>query len=164
MNIGDIISVVVTEVGQYGAYVVAPNELTGFIDWYEFSWIESTIDYKHPEEVLSVGQAIKVKVYGFHSDGKFAASIKRLDESANPWLKMEKEEIGANFDGDIIAVAEWGVIARHPYNMTVWCRYAKNDSKTNYEVGDRIRIQIEEIDRNRGVRGTIKNTQRPETV
>ena len=67
MKIGDVIKVAVTKVEDYGAYVVTNEHKVGFIDWYEFSWIEFICDPKMPPDVLEVGQMIEVKIYGFRS-------------------------------------------------------------------------------------------------
>ena len=129
LKIGDVINVAVTDVQNYGAYVVAQDQQTGFIDACEFSWIEFRCDPKMPQDVLSVGQMTNVKILGFRSDGVFSASIKRLDENANPWLKMTHDQIGKQFEGEILSVCDWGLIVRHPFNMSVWCPYLKRTIK-----------------------------------
>ena len=156
MKIGDVISVEVTNVQDYGAYVVAQDQQTGFIDWCEFSWIEHRCDPKMPRDVLAIGQMIEVKIHGFRSDGIFAASIKRLNENADPWLKMTDDRVGEQFAGEILTVCDWGLIVRHPVNMSVWCRYCEGQSKTSYQAGDSITILIEKVDSDRGVKGIIK--------
>lgn len=155
MKIGDVISVVVTDVQNYGAYVVTHDGQTGFIDWYEFSWIEHRCDPKMPRDVLSVGDAIEVKIYGFRSDGHFAASIKRLNENADPWLRMTSDQVGAQIDGEILSVCDWGLIVRHPLNISVWCPYLKEQTKTNYKTGESVAVLIEKVDPERGVMGKI---------
>ena len=155
MKIGDVISVAVTEVQDYGAYVVAHDQQTGFIDRNELSWIEHRCDPKMPHDVLAIGQMIDVKIYGFRSDGHFAASIKRLNENADPWLGMTRDQVGKQFDGEILTVCNWGLIVRHPFNVSVWCPYLKEQSKTNYKTGDSISILIEKVDPEHGVMGKI---------
>ena len=61
MKIGDVIKVAVTEVENYGAYVATSDHKIGFIDWFEFSWMEYRCDPKMPQEVLEIGQLIDVK-------------------------------------------------------------------------------------------------------
>ena len=155
MKIGDVIKVSVTDVQDDGAYVVSGDQQAGFIDWYEFSWIEYRCDPRMPRDVLAIGQMIDVKVYGFQSNEYFAASIKRLNKDADPWLKMTQEQVGEKFDGEILSVGDWGLIVRHPFNIPVSCPYPKDQPKTNYRTGDSISVLIEKVDDTKGVLGKI---------
>ena len=155
MKIGDVISVAVTDVQDYGAYVVAQDQQTGFIDWHEFSWIEHRCNQRLPRDDLAIGQIIEVRVNGFRSDGIFAASIKRLNKNADPWIEMKGDQVGEQFDGEILTVCDWGLIVRHPVNISVWCPYLKGQSKTDYQTGESVSILIEKIDSKHGVQGKI---------
>ena len=86
MRIGDVVNAVVTAVGSYGAYVQTEDGQDGFLHWPEISWIEFDCDPRMPEDILKIGQKIKLKVYGFRADGKFSGSIRQLDEDGDPWL------------------------------------------------------------------------------
>ena len=157
MRIGDVVNAVVTAVGSYGAYVQTEDGQDGFLHWPEISWIEFDCDPRMPEDILKIGQKIKLKVYGFRADGKFSGSIRQLEEDGDPWLKISTEQVGSYVDCEILKVCEWGLIVRHPVNISVWCRFSSGESKTGYAVGEMVGITIEAIDPNQGIKGKIQS-------
>lgn len=104
---GDVIDGVVTNITNFGAFIDLGG-LEGLVHISELSWGR----VKHPSEILSVGQKVKVMVIQVSEEqGRIALSLKRLRE--NPW-----EFIAKNLSqGDLVEVTisnivKYGAFAR----------------------------------------------------
>lgn len=79
LEVGDAISVVVSNVESYGAFVDLGNDIEGFLHVSEISWDKNI---KHPNQYLKTGQEIVVEVIEIDSKGrKLRVSQKNLTES-----------------------------------------------------------------------------------
>ena len=73
----------------YGAFVNLGEGIDGLL---HISQIASDKRLKHPNEVLKVGDTVKVKVTGV-KDGKISLSMRALDESAPAPKPVEEEKV-----------------------------------------------------------------------
>lgn len=88
VEVGSIVEGKVTGVKKFGAFVLLPTGETGMVHISEVSneYIEELAD------VLSEGQAVKVKVLSVNNDGKIALSIKRTQ--AAPPKRQQRADTG----------------------------------------------------------------------
>lgn len=86
INEGDILTGTVESLKDYGAFVKLESGATGLLHVSRISW--KRVD--KPEDVLTVGQEVKVKVVKKES-GKISLSIKDLEERPEGAKKFDKE-------------------------------------------------------------------------
>ena len=104
---GDITDGVVTNITNFGAFIDLGG-LEGLVHISELSWGR----VKHPSEVLTVGQKVKVMVIQVDEEhGRIALSVKRLSE--NPWEVVAKNlEQGDLVEVTISNIVKYGAFAR----------------------------------------------------
>jgi len=97
----------VTSVAEFGAFVNI-NGADGLVHLSELSWER----IQHPNEVLEVGQEVKVKVISVDKDKKrIGLSIRALQ--GDPWHeKVEKFKVGQLIEGTITRLTKFGAFAR----------------------------------------------------
>jgi small subunit ribosomal protein S1 len=97
----------VTSVAEFGAFVNV-NGADGLVHLSELSWERVA----HPNEVLEVGQEVKVKVISVDKDKKrIGLSIRALQ--GDPWhSKVEKFKVGQLIEGTITRLTKFGAFAR----------------------------------------------------
>ena len=97
----------VTSLADFGAFVNI-NGADGLVHLSEISWDR----INHPEEVLKVGQEVKVKVISIDQDRKrIGLSIRQLKE--DPWLdRIEEYRVGQLVEGEITRLTKFGAFAR----------------------------------------------------
>lgn len=94
LEVGDAISVVVSNVESYGAFVDLGNDIEGFLHISEISWDKNI---KHPSQHLKTGQEIVVEVIEIDTKGRrLRVSAKNLIEK--PFVRFCK----AHKEGDVI--------------------------------------------------------------
>ena len=102
---GQIIEGIVSNIVPYGAFVT--------IGGVDFLLHINEISWKHiesPDEVLKIGDVIKVAVLSVNKDTKkINLSLKCLQN--NPWddLKNEKLKIGDVFEGKVVNILDYGI-------------------------------------------------------
>lgn len=104
---GDIRSGRVTSLAEFGAFVNI-NGADGLVHLSEVSWDR----IQHPNEVLKVGQEVKVKVISVDREKKrIGLSIRQL--TPDPWGdKSAKYQIGQLVEGTITRLTKFGAFAR----------------------------------------------------
>ena len=97
----------VTSVADFGAFVNV-NGADGLVHLSELSWER----IQHPNEVLEVGQEVKVKVISVDKDKKrIGLSIRAL--KGDPWNdKVSKFKVGQLVEGTITRLTKFGAFAR----------------------------------------------------
>jgi len=149
---GDIIQGTVTRVQPYGAFVRVAPELEGLVHVSELNWSKTL----SPEEVVSPGDTVKVKVLNIkdqeHGGQRIELSMKQTQ--ADPW-----EEAANRFKpetlvtGTVTRIADFGVFVEiapgieglvHISEMS----YIKRVHKPEDEVspGDRVTVVIKDVD------------------
>jgi small subunit ribosomal protein S1 len=104
---GDVRSGRVTSLADFGAFVNIDGA-DGLVHLSEISWER----IEHPNEVLKVGQEVKVKVIGVDQDRKrIGLSIRQLQK--DPWaLKVSSLKEGQLVEGTITHLTKFGAFAR----------------------------------------------------
>jgi small subunit ribosomal protein S1 len=107
LNEGEIRSGRVTSLADFGAFVNI-NGADGLVHLSEISWDR----VQHPNEVLEVGQEVKVKVIAVDRLKKrIGLSIRALQD--DPWQsKVEKFKVGQLIEGAITRLTKFGAFAR----------------------------------------------------
>lgn len=97
----------VTSIADFGAFVNI-NGADGLVHLSELSWER----VQHPNEVLTVGQEVKVKVISVDKEKKrIGLSIRALQ--GDPWHdKVEKFKVGQLVEGTITRLTKFGAFAR----------------------------------------------------
>lgn len=103
LEVGMIVRGVVTNITRFGAFVDLGG-LEGLIHVSELSWGR----VGHPEDVVSCGQELEVKVLSIdQAQGRVALSLKEL--MPDPWKDVEqKYQIGDIVEGDVTNVVRFG--------------------------------------------------------
>jgi small subunit ribosomal protein S1 len=97
----------VTSLAEFGAFINV-NGADGLVHLSEISWDR----VQHPNEVLEVGQEVKVKVINVDRDKKrIGLSIRQLQD--DPWTsKVQKYSVGQLVEGVITRLTKFGAFAR----------------------------------------------------
>ena len=86
MQVGLVTEGTVESLQAYGAFVNLGNGIDGLV---HISQITNAKRLKHPKEMLSVGDKVKVKIIGI-KDGKVSLSMKALEDQAPVAIEEEK--------------------------------------------------------------------------
>lgn len=103
LSVGDIVEGKVMRFTDYGAFVDIGG-IDGLLHISEISWGK----LKHPQEVLSIGDIIKVKVLSMNQEkGKISLGLKQI--TPEPWSVInEKYEVGSIVTGKVVQIKEYG--------------------------------------------------------
>ena len=104
---GDVRTGRVTSLADFGAFVNIEGA-DGLVHLSEISWER----IQHPNEILKVGQEVKVKVISVDQDRKrIGLSIRQLQK--DPWIdRVEKLKEGMLIEGTITHLTKFGAFAR----------------------------------------------------
>ncbi|MBK04755.1 MAG: hypothetical protein CL920_13150 [Deltaproteobacteria bacterium] len=142
------IEVEVEEVHSYGAWVTFGG-LTGYIDFVEVSW-EQII---HPEEVLKVGCAEKVRVLLCFNPPKedlagrriyFVCSPKQAHPEDNPWSEEQRPSIGQSMTGKITSRTDYGAFVSFESGL-VGLLLREKELRQN-DIGSELTVRVYELD------------------
>ena len=89
LKVGLVTEGTVESLQTYGAFVGLGNGIDGLV---HISQITNTKRLKHPKEMLSVGDKVKVKVTGI-KDGKISLSMKACEEPTEAPRRVEEEHV-----------------------------------------------------------------------
>ena len=100
---GQVIEGVVKNITDYGAFVDLGG-LDGLLHVTDISWKR----VNHPQDVLSVGQSVKVQVIRFNRETqRISLGMKQLE--ADPWDGVEiKYPVSAKFTGRVTNITDYG--------------------------------------------------------
>lgn len=103
LHVDDIVEGTVMRFTDYGAFVDIGG-IDGLLHISEISWGK----LKHPQEVLSIGEKINVKVLSMNSEkGKISLGLKQ--NQPEPWSVInEKYEVGQVVQGKVVQIKEYG--------------------------------------------------------
>ena len=103
IQVGDIVEGTVMRFTDYGAFVDIGG-IDGLLHISEISWGK----LKHPQEVLSVGQKIKVKVLSMSAEkGKISLGLKQT--IPEPWSVIDENyAVGDVVKGKVVQIKEYG--------------------------------------------------------
>jgi small subunit ribosomal protein S1 len=114
--------------------------LEGLVHISELSWDK----IGKPEEIVSVGDNVKVKVIG-KKNGKLALSIKQTQK--DPWEEAEKRyPKDKKVEGKVVRVSDFGMFVSLEPGVEGLVHITKIPPTKKFEVGDDVNVVIEEID------------------
>ncbi|MGK5089676.1 30S ribosomal protein S1 [Bdellovibrionota bacterium FG-2] len=145
---GSIVTGTVKNITEYGAFVDLGG-MDGLLHITDMSWGR----IKHPSELFSVGDEIKVKVLKYDRE-KERVSLGMKQVSPNPWDDVEyKFPVGVKVKGKIVSLKDYGAFVEledgiegliHVSEMS-WTERVKHPSKV-INVGDEVECKVLEVD------------------
>jgi len=104
---GDIVEGRIISLAPFGAFVDVGGA-DGLVHLSELTWKR----IEHPNEILKVGQTVKVQVLGVDKERKrIALSMKRLED--DPWSRvLQQYKIGQLVEGTVTKLTKFGAFAR----------------------------------------------------
>lgn len=147
---GDIVEGTVMRFTDYGAFVDIGG-IDGLLHISEISWGK----LKHPQEVLTIGQKVEVKVLSMNNEkGKISLGLKQT--KPEPWSIIdEKYQVGQVITGKIVQIKEYGAFVELEPGLDGLVHISEIAHKrvTNIadeiSVGQEVSANILEIDRDR---------------
>jgi 4-hydroxy-3-methylbut-2-enyl diphosphate reductase len=150
IHVGDVIDGKVMRFTEYGAFVDIGG-IDGLLHISEISWGK----LRHPNEVLSLDQEIKVKVLSMNKE-KEKISLGYKQNLPEPWSVIhEKFEVGQVITGKAVQVKEYGVFVELEPGLDGLVHISEiafkrvNNIADEIEVGQTITAKILEIDQDR---------------
>ncbi len=144
---GDAITVTVSNIENYGAFVDLGNDIEGFLHISEISWDKNV---KNPADYLNVGDQIDVEVIEINpKTHKLRVSLKALQPK--PFEEFVKNyHEGDVVEGEITSLTDFGAFVRigqvegllHNQDVS-WEKGAK--AKDLFNVGDKVEVKIAKI-------------------
>ncbi len=152
LRAGDTVSVTVSNIEPYGAFVDLGEDLEAFLHVSEISWEKNV---KHPKDYIEIGQVVDVEIIEIDKQQR------RLRVSRKTLLPKPIDQfISANRTGDVItgtvssvtdfgAFLKIGAVEGLLHNQEI--SWEKSDSaKDLYKAGDEVEVKIIKIDRENG--------------
>lgn len=152
INIGKIITGIVTAITDYGAFLEIKEGIEGLLHVSEMSWDQQL---KTAKNFVKIGQKLKCIILNIDKDDKkIFLSTKRLEK--DPWNdKIKDFIIGNKYKGTISKILKnnygleiklnkniYGILLN---NDIIWESNIENLS-LNYKIGDKIKVKIISID------------------
>ncbi len=149
LDVGDAITVTVSNFESYGAFVDLGNDIEGLLHVSEISWNKNL---KNPKELLTIGEDINVEVIELNVEQKrLRVSLKNLQEK--PFTKFTKtHNVGDLVKGKIATITDFGAFVTigevdgllHNEESS-WDSNAK--CKALFKKGDEVEAKIIKIDK-----------------
>ena len=149
LEVGDTITVTVSNFESYGAFVDLGNDIEGLLHISEISWNKNL---KNPKDVLTLGEEINVEVIELDiAKKRLRVSLKNLQEK--PFTKFLKEhKVGDVLKGKVATLTDFGAFITlgdvdgllHNEEAS-WESNAK--CKSVYKKGDEVEVKIIKIDK-----------------
>lgn len=165
LNVGDVVEGTVMRFTDYGAFVDIGG-IDGLLHISEISWGK----LKHPQEVLTIGDKINVKVLSMNAEkGKISLGLKQT--TPEPWSIIdEKYEVGQVIEGKILQIKEYGAFVELEPGLDGLVHISEVAHKRvgnisdELEVGQVVQAKILEIDKERKrISLSIRETLEPPT-
>jgi len=104
-SISDKVQGTVVNIMPYGAFIELEKGIEGLVHISELSW---TKKYKHPNEVLAIGDKVEAVVLGIDKENqKISLGLKQLE--SNPWVDIESRyPVGTKVKGKIRNMTDYG--------------------------------------------------------
>ncbi len=145
---GKVIEGTVKNLAEYGAFVDLGFNVDGLLHITDMAWKR----VKHPSEIVSVGDKIKVKVLKYEPENtRVSLGLKQLGE--DPWQNIaERFPVGEKIKGKVTNLAEYGCFVEiadgveglvHVSEMD-WTNKNVHPSKV-VSVGDEVEVKVLEI-------------------
>ena len=145
---GQVVEGIVKNLTDYGAFIDLGG-IDGLLHITDMSWGR----VNHPSDILSVGDAINVKVLKFDKE-KERVSLGLKQTSTDPWLDVEKTfPVGAKVTGKVVSLTDDGAFIElgdgiegliHVSEMS-WTKRVKHPNKV-LNVGDEVESVVLALD------------------
>lgn len=150
LNVGDIVEGKVMRFTDYGAFVDIGG-VDGLLHISEISWGK----LKHPQEILSIGEIINVKILSLNREkGKISLGLKQT--TPEPWtLVGTKYQVGQIVKGKVVQIKEYGAFVELEAGLDGLVHISEIANKRvenvsdEVSVGQEISAKIMEIDNER---------------
>ena len=150
LQVGDIVEGTVMRFTDYGAFVDLGG-IYGLLHISEISWGK----LKHPQEVLSIGDKVKVKILSMNDEkGKISLGLKQT--TPEPWSVInEKYQIGQVVSGKVVQIKEYGAFVELEPGLDGLVHISEvahkrvNDIADELTVGQTVDAKILDIDTER---------------
>lgn len=150
LSVGDVVEGVVMRFTDYGAFVDIGG-LDGLLHISEISWGK----LKHPQEALSIGEKINVKILSMNAEkGKISLGLKQT--IPEPWSVIdEKYEVNQIITGKVVQIKDYGAFVELEPGLDGLVHISEVAYKrvTNIadeiSVGQEVKAKILEIDKER---------------
>ena len=150
IHVDDIVKGKVMRFTDYGAFVDIGG-IDGLLHISEISWGK----LKHPQEVLSIGEEINVKILSMNAEkGKVSLGLKQTQPE--PWSVIEeKYEVGQVVKGKVLQIKEYGCFVELEPGLDGLVHISQishrrvNDINEEVSVGQEVEAKILEIDKDR---------------
>lgn len=145
---GSIVTGVVRNLTQFGAFVELEEGIDGLIHISDMSWTQKI---RHPKELLSKGDEVDVKVLDVSKDErKISLGLKQVEE--DPWPKIKDTyKIGATTTGEVERLLNKGIIVQLGLGVegiVPLSHIPKKDRKQltrDIQVGDEMELKVIDI-------------------
>src|SRR3989339_1307486 len=145
---GMVVKGIVKNITDYGAFIDLGG-IDGLLHITDMSWGR----VKHPNNILTVGEEIEVKILKFDAEKeRVSLGLKQVQE--NPWERArDNYQPGAKVSGEIVSVKDYGIFIElddgiegliHVSEMS-WTGKIKNPQK-QFNIGERIEAQVIDVD------------------
>ncbi|MBQ3611669.1 MAG: bifunctional 4-hydroxy-3-methylbut-2-enyl diphosphate reductase/30S ribosomal protein S1 [Firmicutes bacterium] len=150
LNVDDVVEGTVMRFTDYGAFVDIGG-IDGLLHISEISWGK----LKHPQEVLTIGQKINVKVLSMNAEkGKISLGLKQ--NQPEPWSVIDTTyEVGQVIEGKVVQIKEYGAFVELEPGLDGLVHISEVAHKRvgnindELEVGQTVNAKILEIDKDR---------------
>lgn len=161
LNVGDIVTGVVKNVTEYGAFIDLGG-IDGLLHITDMSWGRLS----HPSEILQVGQDLDVMVLSFERERE-RVSLGLKQKTPDPWTQVDKKyPQGTIVKGKVVSIADYGVFVEleegveglvHVSEMS-WTERNIHPSDV-VKVGDQVDVRVQTVDlENRRIGLSIRET------
>lgn len=165
LNVDDVVEGTVMRFTDYGAFIDIGG-IDGLLHISEISWGK----LKHPQEVLSIGEKVNVKILSMNEE-KEKISLGLKQNTPEPWSIIdEKYEIGQVIEGKVVQIKEYGAfIELEPgldglVHISEVAHKRVENINNELEVGQTVKVKILEVDKDRKrISLSIRETIEPPT-
>ena len=139
-KVGDVHKGIVKNLTQFGAFVNLNDSIDGLLHISDMSWTKMV---KHPNDFLSIGDEIEVKILEVSSDDKkVSLGVKQLQE--NPWDTLSDFFIsGKNIKGKAINVTSKSVIFELEHDVE---GLLKTSAKDSFTIDQEYQLVVQGVD------------------
>ena len=150
LNVDDVVEGTVMRFTDYGAFVDIGG-IDGLLHISEISWGK----LKHPQEVLSIGQKINVKVLSMNAEkGKISLGLKQ--NQPEPWSVIDENyQVGQVIEGKVVQIKDYGAFVELEPGLDGLVHISEvahkrvNDIADELTVGQTVDAKILDIDTER---------------
>ncbi len=152
IEVGDTVSVTVSNIEPYGVFVDLGEDLEAFLHVSEISWDKNV---KHPKDYLNNGDEINVEVIEIDKENRrLRVSLKNLLPKPMDAFVAE-HKVGDVLKGEVTSITDFGAFVKLGqvegllHNQEISWDKSKN-AKSELNVGDEVEVKIIRLDKEAG--------------